>query len=116
MATQTGGGGQKPPGGGQVASAAGGDNPQRGIGGKGWRGDQGWRDAVKMVGKGGTIDNIGGQVPTQEEAETLIKESGGKVVRTEGPHDPPNPHTYDHINYTTESGTKGTIQIQPPGS
>ncbi len=41
----------------------------------------------------------------------LIKESGGKVNRIEGPHEYPNPHNFNHINYTTPNGKKGTIEI-----
>jgi hypothetical protein len=50
-------------------------------------------------------------VPTQAEAERLIEEEGGTIERIEGPHEPPNPHQYDHINYTTASGVRGTVQI-----
>ena len=84
----------------------------RGVGGKGWRGDKNWRDDVNTIGEGGTIESLRGLVPTEQEAVSLIKESGGIVNRIEGPHNPPNPHNYNHINYTTPSGGKGTIQIQ----
>jgi RHS repeat-associated protein len=85
---------------------------ERGVGGKGWRGDKAWRESVTRVGEGGTIEDLNGQVPTLDEAMTLIKESGGKVLRVEGAHDFPNPHNYVHINYTTPSGGKGTIKIK----
>ena len=86
-------------------------NPQRGVGGKGWRGDKNWKANIKEVGKGGTIRDLKGQIPTKQEAIDLIKESGGKVQRIEGPHAEPNPHTFDHINYKTANGTRGTIEI-----
>ena len=85
---------------------------QRGVGGKGWRGDKTWKGNVKEVGEGGTIKDLNGQVPTEQEAKDLIKESGGKVNRVEDAHDYPNPHNYHHINYTTASGAKGTIKIK----
>jgi len=88
-----------------------GGNPQKGIGGKGWRGDKNWRDALNIVKNGGTINEINGSVLTQKEAIELIKESGGKVLRIEGPHNAPNPHNFNHINYQTPSGVKGTIEI-----
>ena len=85
---------------------------QKGIGGNGWRGDKIWKGNVNTVKSGGTIENLNGKVPTQQEAIDLIKESGGKVNRIEGPHEAPNPHNFDHINYTTPEGKKGTIKIQ----
>jgi len=61
---------------------------------------------------GGTIKNLNGQTPTRQEAIDLIKESGGTVNRIEGPHEYPNPHNFNHINYTTATGQKGTIKIK----
>ena len=74
---------------------------KKGVGGKGWRGDKTWRQNVDRV-----------SVPTQQEAIDLINEAGGTVNRIEGPHNSPNPHNFNHINYTTPSGGKGTIRIQ----
>ena len=85
---------------------------QKGIGGKGWRGDKKWKQNVNKVREGGTIPDLDGQVPTEQEAIDLINEAGGTVNRIEGPHESPNPHNYNHINYTTPSGLKGTIRIQ----
>jgi hypothetical protein len=51
-------------------------------------------------------------VPTQAEGEALIEDAGGRIERIEGPHEPPNPHQYPHINYETPNGAKGTIRIQ----
>ena len=84
-----------------------------GIGGKGWRGDKKWKTAIKQVADGGTIKDIDGQIPTQQEAIDLINEAGGDILRIEGPHEAPNPHNFHHINYTTPSGGKGTIKILP---
>jgi RHS repeat-associated protein len=78
----------------------------------GWRGSNIWRDAVKLVDKGGTIEDIGGKVPTEAEATQLIEDGGGTFGRIEGAHPAPNPHQYPHINYTTSGGAKGTIKIQ----
>jgi hypothetical protein len=55
---------------------------------------------------------LNGQLPTQQEAIDLINEAGGTVNRIEGPHNEPNTHNFNHINYTTPSGGKGTIKIQ----
>ena len=85
---------------------------ERGIGGKGWRGDKTWRKDVNRVKEGGTIEDLDGRVPTETEARTLINESGGKYLRTDEAHKPPNPHNFKHINYLTSSGGKGTIKIK----
>ena len=42
----------------------------------------------------------------------IAEEAGGKYLRTEDAHEPPNPHNYRHINYTTPWGGKGTIRIK----
>ena len=84
----------------------------RGVGGKGWRGDKTWKQNVRTISEGGTIYDLNGQVPTQQEAIDLIEEAGGTVKRIEGPHNAPNPHNFNHINYTTPGGEKGTIRIQ----
>jgi RHS repeat-associated protein len=77
----------------------------------GWKGGRAWKDAVKRVKEGGTIEDIGGKIPSKNEALELLKEAGAKVDRIQGPHSPPNPHVYDHINFTTSSGLKGTLRI-----
>jgi hypothetical protein len=81
------------------------------VGGRGWRGDAQWKAAVKQVGQGGTIRGFNGQVPTQQEAIDLINEEGGQVLCIEGPHEAPNPHTFNHINYVTSGGVRGAIEI-----
>ena len=85
--------------------------PSRGVGGKGWVGDKAWRENVSTVGRGGTINSLNGGIPTKDQAIQLINQSGGSVLRVEGPHVFPNPHTFPHINYITSNGAKGTIQI-----
>ncbi len=87
---------------------------QRGVGGKGWVGDKTWRGNVKTIDGGGTITSLDGGIPTVGEATSLIKEAAGTVLRVEGGHLPPNPHTFSHINYLTKNGVKGTIQILEP--
>lgn len=62
---------------------------------------------------GRTLTDVQGKVPTQAQAEMLIRDAGGKVQRIEGAHRPPNPHQYPHINYTTSAGLRGTIRIKP---
>lgn len=78
----------------------------------GWSGSAVWKGLVTTVSKGGTIETLAGRIPTKMEAVNLITEGAGKIDRIEGPHLIPNPHVYNHINYTTQSGQKGTIQIQ----
>jgi hypothetical protein len=84
--------------------------PQRGVGGKGWVGDATWRGNVATVRAGGTIRTINGVVPTEEEAIHLIESSGGRVQRIEGPHEPPNPHDFKHINYLSPRGSKASFE------
>jgi hypothetical protein len=71
-----------------------------------------WKELVKKVRRGGTIESLLDNIPTRSEAIKLIEEAGGKIQRIEGAHLPPNPHSYPHVNYTTPSGVKGTIRIQ----
>ena len=78
----------------------------------GWNSTQAWKDLAKIVRTGGTITELAGKIPSKIEAIRLIRETGGTIQRIEGPHSFPNPHTYDHVNYTTSSGAKGTIKIQ----
>jgi hypothetical protein len=54
------------------------------------------------------------KVPSEEEAVKMIEDAGGKVERIEEGHAPGgvSPHENPHINYTTASGAKGTIEIQ----
>jgi len=101
----------------QIADGGGGTAapppPQRGVGGHGWRGDSTWRNDVNTVRGGGTINDLNGRIPTVSEALDLIMEAGGTPLRTELPHSAPNPHNFYHINFTTPSGAKGTIQVLP---
>ncbi len=85
---------------------------QKGIGGKGWRGDKTWRENVKTVSEGGNIESINGIIPTEQEAIDLIEAAGGTYLRTENGHASPNPHYYRHVNYLTADGKKGAIRIQ----
>ena len=88
-------------------------NMERGIGGKGWRGDRIWKENIELVRKGGTIERVNGEVISQSDAEMLIKESKGTILRVEGGHmKGNNPHKFPHINYITHDGKKGTIRIQ----
>jgi RHS repeat-associated protein len=79
----------------------------------GWSGSAKYRAAVHEIDAGGTIETVGGRIPTQAEANMLIEDAGGTVQRIEPPHLPPNVHQYPHINYTTSSGVKGTVRIAP---
>ena len=78
----------------------------------GWTGSPSWNDAVRAADEAGTHVDILGKVPTQDEGEQLIEDAGGTIERIEGPHAPPNPHTYEHINYVTSLGQRATLRIQ----
>ena len=82
----------------------------KGVGDQGWGGDATWRHNVNTVGNGGTIEQLRGGIPTQSQGVKLIEQAGGSILRIEGPHQFPNPHTYDHINYLVR-GIKGTLRI-----
>jgi hypothetical protein len=58
-------------------------------------------------------------VPTYAEAEALIAEAGGTIVRVEGPHAAGGVAghiNFNHINYTTAGGVRSHLAIQalPP--
>ncbi|MGH9829512.1 MAG: hypothetical protein ACREDR_40360, partial [Blastocatellia bacterium] len=59
----------------------------------------------------GTIEELGGRVPTKEEALSLLKKAGATDIRIEGAHAAPNPHSYSHINFQLGSGARGTIRF-----
>jgi RHS repeat-associated protein len=88
----------------------------KGLGGKGWKGDKSWKDAINKVknvtDKENTILDFDGVTPTKNEAMDLLKDAQCKIERVEAPHLEPNPHDFYHINYTSPYGTKGTIKIQ----
>jgi RHS repeat-associated protein len=80
----------------------------------GWSGSKPYRDAVKQLEQPGTHENLGGKVPTQDEAVQMIRESGGEIDRIEEGHGPESvsSHNEPHINYTTANGAKATVYIQ----
>jgi hypothetical protein len=86
----------------------------------GWTGQQSYNEAKDLLNEPntsqGTVDrrDLLGKVPTEEEAVKMIEDGGGKVERIEEGHAPGgvSPHENPHINYTTASGAKGTIDIQ----
>jgi RHS repeat-associated protein len=91
-----------------------------GVAGKGHHGDPNWKKAVRQVRDAGhreTIEHVDGygpnDVPTQTEAERLIDEAGGRILRVEE-HEPGgvSTHTFPHINYVTKDGNYVTIRIQ----
>jgi RHS repeat-associated protein len=86
----------------------------------GWTGQQAYNDAKNLLNEvntpQGTVDrrDLLGKVPSEDEAVRMIEDSGGNVDRIEAGHAPggDSTHTNPHINYTTASGVKGTIDIQ----
>lgn len=83
----------------------------RGVGGKGWENDATWKKNVKTVQAGGSIIELDGGVPTKLQGVKLIQQAQGHVLRIEGGHLPPNPHTYPHINYLTLQGIRSALHI-----
>jgi hypothetical protein len=79
----------------------------------GWAGSKPYRDALKLIQRGGPQVDLG-FIPTREQALQLLRDAGVDLssgeLRIEGPHLPPNPHDYPHINYPTPTGGKGTIR------
>jgi hypothetical protein len=85
----------------------------------GWAGQAKYQNAVRAVrdaGDNATLgaDDLGGILPTRQEAERLIAESGGRVLRIERPHAGLG-HKVPHINYRTASGREATIEVQSVG-
>ncbi len=80
----------------------------------GWSGTKPYRDAMNQLKQAGTHENLGGKVPTREEATRMIRESGGLVERQDPGHTPGgvSTHTEPHINYTTASGEKATVIVR----
>jgi len=83
----------------------------------GYKGGKKWRDAMKLIQKGGDVDlRKLGFTPTKAEALDMLREAGIEMkppmFRIELPHGPPSTHTYPHINYPVPGGGKGTIRIQ----
>jgi RHS repeat-associated protein len=62
-----------------------------------------------------TLEEVGGVIPTRQEAEQLIADAGGQVLRVERGHPTPNPHNYPHINYTIDGKHVVTIRVEGVG-
>jgi RHS repeat-associated protein len=77
----------------------------------GWSGSRSYRAAVSAVDEGGTLRGVSGIVPSRSQGVQLIEDARGRVLRIEGPHEPPNPHQFPHINYSTSGGSRGTLEI-----
>ena len=83
----------------------------------GWAGTKKFLAAVRLLKQPGTHNAIEGIVPTLEEAKALIQKAGGTIDRIEEGHavGGASEHTYPHINYTTPSGAKATVEVQSIG-
>jgi len=80
----------------------------------GWRGSPPWRNAVRVVERGGTIRGVMGKIPSYDEAVMLLEDAGGTIVRVEGPHSATSVAAsidFPHINFLTSSGKKGHLEI-----
>ena len=85
----------------------------------GHKGTPAYKKAIKALQQPGTHETLNGRVPTQQQAEDMIAESGGIVDRIEDGHLPPSKSSHDkpHINYYTKpnkmnKGEKATVYIQ----
>jgi RHS repeat-associated protein len=88
----------------------------------GWSGQQSYNAVVRKLNvpntPEGTVNiteqELGGRLPTREEALRMIQDAGGRVLRDVETHPPGgvSTHTYPHINYETANGIKGAIKVQ----
>lgn len=60
--------------------------PKRRVGGKGWEGDQIWRENAEAVRGGGTMTHLNGGISTQSEAARLIDQASGTILKIENAH------------------------------
>ncbi|MCD0177263.1 hypothetical protein IHN32_15055 [Deinococcus sp. 14RED07] len=67
-------------------------------------------DTLQTVGAGKNA-----VIATRQEAEKLIADAGGRVLRVERGHAAPNPHDYPHINYTIDGKNVLTIRVEGVG-
>lgn len=86
----------------------------------GWSGSAKYQsalDAVDGAGSRATLgaDELGGILPTRQEAERMIADTGGRVVRVERGHTSGRGHATPHINYETSSGNRATILVENVG-
>jgi len=108
------------------AAVASGANPAYAMAGFftqwGWSGQPDYNEAKDLLNEvntpQGTVDRkeLLGKVPTKEEALHMISDAKGQITSIEETGHAEGgvtPHTYPHINYTTKSGVKGTIKINP---
>jgi RHS repeat-associated protein len=85
----------------------------------GWSGGLKYRSAVRAVANAADnatvgADDLGGVLPSRQEAERLIADAGGRIRRIERPHRGEG-HKVPHINYWTASGREATIEVQSVG-
>ena len=85
--------------------------PQRGLGGKGWTGDQTWQKNLEQIRTQKDVRAINGQVLSANEARRAITSAGGIIFR--GPEiSMTGTHTYNHLHYLY-NGVKHTIEVLP---
>ena len=80
----------------------------------GWSGSSGFRKALDELKTAGTHEKLNGEVPTRAEANSMIRQIGGRVDRNDVGHEPGgvSPHTEPHVNYTTPGGQKATVNVR----
>ena len=69
---------------------------------------------LRALRQAGTHEKLGDIVPTRQEAERLIHQSGGVIRRIERGHRGRG-HSYPHINYITKDGKEATIRVESVG-
>ena len=86
---------------------------ERGVGGKGWKGDRKWRENVETVRNGGDILELNGGIPSGAEARELITQAGGTVGAYHDAHavGGVSTHVYNHIHYLTANLVRSAIQV-----
>lgn len=80
----------------------------------GWEGAAKHRTALRQLAGEGTHVDIGGVIPTRQEAERLIHQAGGRIERVQKAHRDRG-HPYAHINYVTAEGKKATLRVESVG-
>jgi RHS repeat-associated protein len=80
----------------------------------GWNNSPPYNKARNELAAAGDHPDLNGKVPTREEANRMIQESGGTVDRNDPGHSPGgvSSHTEPHVNYTTASGQKATVTVR----
>ena len=80
----------------------------------GWSDSPPYIKARNQLNTPGTHETLNGKVPTRSEANRMIEEAGGTVVRNDPGHPPGgvSGHEQPHVNYYTAGGKKATVIVR----